>query len=79
MKHRDAVLGVAFSSAGLLATASADRTVRVWDGTIGGQRFALPHDGIVDRAVFSPDGLQLATITRHKCAQVWQLSEVGDG
>ena len=79
VKHRDAVLGVDFSSAGLLATASADRTVRVWDGATGGPLHALPHEGIVDRAVFSPDGLQLATITRHKCAQVWQLSEVGDG
>jgi hypothetical protein len=79
VKHRDAVLGVDFSPAGLLATASADRTVRVWDGATGGPLHALPHEGIVDRAVFSPDGLQLATITRHKCVQLWQLSEAGDG
>ena len=77
--HGDAVLGVAFSPAGLLATACADRTARVWDSGTGEQYLALPHNGIVDRALFSPDGRRLATITRHRCAQVWQLMEGGDG
>jgi tetratricopeptide (TPR) repeat protein len=77
--HGDAVLGVAFSPERLLATASADRTARVWDIATAEQREAFPHDGIVDRVVFSPDGRRLATVTRHKCAQVWQLAEAGDG
>lgn len=76
--HGDAVLDVAFSKEKLLATASADRTARIWDIATAEQRAEFPHDGIVDRAVFSPDGRQLATVTRHKCAQVWQLAEAGD-
>jgi WD40 repeat protein len=76
--HGDAVLGVDFSKEKLLATASADRTARVWDSATAEQRAEFPHDGIVDRAMFSPDGRQLATVIRHKCVQVWQLVEAGD-
>ena len=79
LPHGDAVFGVAFSPGGLLATASADRTARVWDTSTGERLTVLDHDGIVDRAVFSPDGRLLATITRQKCAQVWQLPEIGHG
>jgi WD40 repeat protein len=61
--HTGAVNGVAFSpDGGLLATASDDATVRLWDPGLGQpQRSLTGHNGVVYRVAFSPDGRQLAT------------------
>ena len=61
--HAGWVRGVAFSPDGrLLATASTDRTARLWDPATGGHlRTLTSHAGTVWAVAFSPDGRLLAT------------------
>ncbi|KQM02477.1 WD domain, G-beta repeat-containing protein, partial [Frankia sp. CpI1-P] len=61
--HTDRVWWVVFSPDGtLLATASFDRTARLWDVATGHQRATLTaHTGPVRWVAFSPDGTLLAT------------------
>ncbi len=61
--HTDAVQGVAYSPDGKrLASASADRTVKVWDAQTGQELFTLKgHKNAVRAVVFSPDGKRLAS------------------
>jgi WD40 repeat protein/tRNA A-37 threonylcarbamoyl transferase component Bud32 len=71
--HQEAVTSVAFSPDGLrLATASNDRTARVWDARTGGKLLECKgHSGIVLSVAFSPDGLRLATGSWDQTARVW--------
>ena len=71
--HTEAVWGVAFSPDGrLLATASEERTARVWDPASGRHlRTLTGHDGGVRGVAFSPDGQLLATASRDGTARVW--------
>ncbi len=60
--HRDRVLDVAFSDDGeLVATASRDHDVRVWDGSTGEQLRILHHNSEVRDVDFSADGRWLLT------------------
>jgi WD40 repeat protein/tRNA A-37 threonylcarbamoyl transferase component Bud32 len=61
--HTSAVRSVAFSPDGQrLASASWDRTVRIWKTATGKELFTLKgHVGVVDCVVFSPDGQRLAS------------------
>ncbi len=55
--HRDRVRSVEFSPDGtLLASASRDQDVRIWDGETGEALLALTHNSEVRDASFSPDG-----------------------
>jgi WD40 repeat protein/serine/threonine protein kinase len=56
--HADWVLGVCFSPDGrLLASASADKTVRLWDARAGREERTLTgHTAMVRSVCFSPDG-----------------------
>jgi WD40 repeat protein len=60
--HRDRVRSVEFSPDGtLLASASRDQSVRVWDGDTGEALVALQHNSEVRDASFSPDGRWVVT------------------
>ena len=61
-KHRDRIFSVAFSPDGsLLATASKDHDVRIWDVATGESLLRLQHNSKVRDAQFSPDGRWLVT------------------
>jgi WD40 repeat protein len=61
--HADGVTSVVFSPDGKrLASASKDRTVKVWDAQTGQETLTLKgHGGSVMSVVFSPDGGRLAS------------------
>jgi WD40 repeat protein len=70
--HTGEVTDVAFSPRGrLVATASADGTVRVWDAVAGTQLRVIPlaaHPVSVD---FTPDGSRLAIGDGHGGVSIW--------
>jgi len=75
--HRDLVAGAALSPDGkLLATASYDRTIRIWDVGTGKQVRAI-KDAHGYRAVdvtWSPDGKNLATSGWDGTAKIWDAT-----
>src|SRR5262249_42403346 len=73
MPHRDDLNSIEFSRDGRrIATASKDRTARVWDGFTG-QPVSPPllHAQEVYHAVFTPDGARLATLTIAGDVRLW--------
>ena len=74
--HTDAVRSVAFSRDGaLLASASDDNTVRVWDAATGAALKTLEgHTGAVWSVVFSRDGALLASASGDHTMRVWDAA-----
>jgi WD40 repeat protein len=71
--HSDEVTDVAFSPDGKqLATASRDRTARIWYAATGKELHALKgHDNFVDSVAFSPDGKWIATGGWDAAVRLW--------
>ncbi|PQE19375.1 vegetative incompatibility HET-E-1 protein [Rutstroemia sp. NJR-2017a BBW] len=66
---------VAFSpNSKLLASASNDETVKVWDITGTGQQTLEGHIGWVNSVTFSPDSKLLASASNDKTVKVWDIT-----
>jgi WD40 repeat protein len=73
--HDSYLMDLAFTADGkFLATASDDRTVRLWDVGSGKQLASFPAGDCWTLAL-SPDGKTLATGTREKAIKLWDISE----
>jgi WD domain, G-beta repeat len=81
--HTGAVYGVDFAPDGrTLATASGDRTVRLWDLSDRDQPRPLGppltgHTASVNGVAFAPDGRTLATASTDQTVRLWDLPRFG--
>ena len=72
--HRGEVLAVSFiSSGGRLLTASADRTLRIWNSQNGQLVQSIERPAAVQRVELSSDGKTLATAS-YNAVQLWDVS-----
>lgn len=73
--HTAPVKGIAVNRHGtLLASASADTTVRLWDLQAGGKSTILNgHTDAVGAVAFSPDGTLLASAGADQTVRLWEL------
>jgi len=71
--HSDWVTAVTWSPDSLrIASASADKTVQVWNAADGGQVYTYRgHDDFVNAVAWSPDGRRIASGSSDRTVQVW--------
>jgi WD40 repeat protein len=73
--HTAGVAAVTFSPDGKrLASAAADKSVRVWDVDTGRVLYELTHPTGAAAVVFGPDGTWLATACRDKFVRFWDMA-----
>ncbi|MEE3371248.1 MAG: hypothetical protein VX346_18080, partial [Planctomycetota bacterium] len=74
--HAAQVNSVSFSPDGIrLASASGDKTVKVWDVATGQEMLTLKgHNDVVLSVSFSPDGTKLASASIDKTVKVWDAA-----
>jgi WD40 repeat protein/serine/threonine protein kinase len=75
--HNAEVSAIAFSPDGRhLASASHDKTVRIWDVTTGQTVGTLMgHDDVVYGVAYSPDGTRIATGSWDRTVKVWDAED----
>jgi len=73
--HEGPVEEVAYSPDGkLIATASGDKTARIWDAATGQELLTLQHAAGVGKVKFSPDGARLATGAGDGLVRLWDVA-----
>jgi len=73
MRHQAEVTDVSFSPDGqYLATASGDKTARVWHTATGAEVGRMTHDHEVTAVAFSPNGQHLATADVRGTIWIWE-------
>ena len=73
--HADRVVSVEFSPDGkILASASNDNTVRLWDAATGELLATLEHSNDVRSLSFSPDGKVLASASDDRTVKLWDTA-----
>ena len=75
--HTQAVLGVSFSPDGeILATASMDNTVKLWNKNGLLLTTLTAHTGVVTGVSFSPDGTFLVSASHDQTAILWNVKQI---
>ena len=75
-RHAETVNAVAFNAAGVLASASNDRTIKLWDTAAGRLLHTLTgHGGEVHALAFSADGARVASGSANGEIKIWNTSD----